>query len=164
MGGLAGFTTQRRAAALQARWRQAFRQSRSTGTATPTVPPKPFAGLGARAFLTLVRDMEKTLGRCLSDVPSSVHRAVAVKTAKTARACHAVHTVGRANRAEPGRVLHVIPRKTETFVAVLLEGPQKDGCRVHPQCSRELSCHASTTRTTDFAFICRLISARPSPP
>ena len=47
---------------------------------TPTAPPKPFAGLGARAFLTLVREMEKTLAKCFPDALASVRRAVAVKT------------------------------------------------------------------------------------
>ena len=36
--GLAGLTTQRKAAALQASWRQAVRQSGPIGTATPTAP------------------------------------------------------------------------------------------------------------------------------
>ena len=68
------------AAALQARWRIAVIQSRSIGIATPTAPPKPFAGYGAKAFLSLVRDFEKVLVGCLHEVPSSVRRAVAVKT------------------------------------------------------------------------------------
>ena len=38
--GLAGYTTQRRAAALQARWRVAVRQMKSSGTVTPKAPPK----------------------------------------------------------------------------------------------------------------------------
>ena len=36
--GLAGYTTQRRAAALQARWRVAVRQTKASGTATPKSP------------------------------------------------------------------------------------------------------------------------------
>ena len=45
---LAGPTTQRRAAALQARWRHAVRMARGSGTATPRAPPKPFNGLRAK--------------------------------------------------------------------------------------------------------------------
>ena len=46
--GLAGFTTQRRAAALQARWRLAIRQSRSSGTATPYGSPETFCWSGGK--------------------------------------------------------------------------------------------------------------------
>ena len=77
--GLAGFTTQRRAAALQARWRVTVRQMRSSGTAAPKTPQKPFAGLRAKAFLTLVREMERALSKCLPDVLAAVRRSVAAK-------------------------------------------------------------------------------------
>ena len=56
---LAGVTTQRRAAALQARWRQAVRQARASGTTTPRASPKPFGGLRAKDFLALVESLRK---------------------------------------------------------------------------------------------------------
>ena len=52
--GLAGYTTQRRAAALQARWRVAVRHAKASGTTTPKALAKPFGGLRAKEFLTLV--------------------------------------------------------------------------------------------------------------
>ena len=77
--GLAGYTTQRRAAALQARWRVAVRQSKAAGTAAPKTPAKPFAGLRTKEFLTLVKEMEKAISTGLPDVLAAVRRSVAAK-------------------------------------------------------------------------------------
>ena len=76
---LAGPTTQRRAAALQARWRHAVRMARGSGTATPRAPPKPFNGLRAKDFLALVKDFERVLARSLPEHSAPLRRAVAVK-------------------------------------------------------------------------------------
>ena len=69
--GLAGYTTQRRAAALQARWRVAVRQSKASGTAAPKTPAKPFRGLRTKEFLTLVMKEDEMCcvkQRCLPSV------------------------------------------------------------------------------------------------
>ena len=65
--GLVGHTTQRRAAALQARWRVAVRQTKSSGTVSPKAPAKPFGGLRAKEFLTLVREREAAISKGLPD-------------------------------------------------------------------------------------------------
>ena len=84
---LAGVTTQRRAAALQARWRQAVRQARASGSTTPRASPKPLGGLRAKDFLALVKEFEKALAICLPDAVAAVRRAVAVKAVLMGFSC-----------------------------------------------------------------------------
>ena len=61
------------------RWRVAVIQMRSPGAATPKAPPKPFAGLRAKEFLTLVREKEAAISKGLPDVLRAVRRSVAAK-------------------------------------------------------------------------------------
>ena len=79
---LAGHTVQRRAAALQAKWRVAFRRDRSGAPVIKKpAPVKPFAGLGARGFLAVVQGFVKELAACIPDLDKSTRRALAVKSA-----------------------------------------------------------------------------------
>ena len=78
--GLAGHIVQRRAAALQARWRLQFRQARAHGPLQgQKVPAKPLAGYGSRAFLALVQTFEKKIKTASPGTDAGVCRAVAVK-------------------------------------------------------------------------------------
>ena len=82
---LGGHTVQRRAAALQAKWRVQIRQQRAFGSSVPVKGvsakgvAKPFAGYGTKTFLYLVRSLEKEAKIVSPDSDLALCRAVAVK-------------------------------------------------------------------------------------
>ena len=78
--GLAGHIVQRRAAALQARWRLHVRRARAGGLCVSGKrPTKPLAGLGAKAFLTLVQEFKEHAASTVPGADGALCRAVAVK-------------------------------------------------------------------------------------
>ena len=79
---LAGHTVQRRAAALQAMWRVAYRRGRlEAPPARKPAPAKPFAGLGAKPFLAIVKNFEKEVHVSNLELDKASIRAVAIKCA-----------------------------------------------------------------------------------
>ena len=79
---LAGHTVQRRAAALQSKWRLAFRQERAvSGPGCAKAPPEPLAGQRVRQLLAIVRVFEQESVTCLPDASQAMKRASSVKVA-----------------------------------------------------------------------------------
>ena len=77
---LAGHIVQRRADALQARWRAAFKHTKVASSSLGTSgPPKPFGGWESRAFLSFVKGFEKEAAATSPETDRALRRAVAVK-------------------------------------------------------------------------------------